>query len=92
MGYYLKRLNLSIWFGYVPTLLNLYGTNSLENYNNFTGININMLSKKFNGDENLIRNYLDGWICYSLFIKDIVRQRLNWNQTVNLLYDYLKIN
>ena len=50
-----------------------------------------MLSRKFNGNENLIRNYLDGWICYSLFIRDIVRHRLNWNHRVNLLCDYLKL-
>ena len=51
-----------------------------------------MLSKKFNGNENLIANDLDGWICFSLFIRNIVRHRLNWNQRVNLLCEYLKLN
>ena len=66
--------------------------NIKKNCNNFTDININMLSKKFNVNENSITNYLDGWICYSLFIRDIVRHRLNWNQIVNLLCEYLKLN
>ena len=43
-------------------------------------------------DENIIKNYLDGWICYSLFIREVVRNNLSWPQRINLLCDYLKIN
>ena len=92
MGYYLKRINHSIWFGY-----GIFHTNTIELLwnnikNNFTCVNINILLKKFNGNEILIRNYFDRWIYYFLFIRDIVRHKLNLNQRVNLLCDNLKIN
>ena len=51
-----------------------------------------MLLDKFNSDENLIKNYLDGWISYSLFIREFARNNLSWPQRINLLFDYLNIN
>ena len=42
--------------------------------NNFSGISIESLNNKFNNIENLIKEYLDGWICYALFMREIIRK------------------
>ena len=44
---------------------------------NFSGISIESLNIKFNNNENLIKEYLDGWICYALFLRDIIRKKLS---------------
>ena len=40
----------------------------------------------------LIKDYLDEYICYSLFLRDIIRIKLFWSDRVDLLSDYLKLN
>ena len=63
MGYMLKGVNHSIWFGYglfqSNIIESLWG-NLKRNVNNYSGISINMLLDKFNYDGNLIKNYLVG--------------------------------
>ena len=78
MNYILKRINHSIWFGY-----GLIHTNTVEGLwsqikrlnNNFSGLNINNIIKKFTSDTDKI-NYLDGWIAYSLFLREIEMKKL----------------
>ena len=43
----------------------------------------------FNNDGNEINNYIDGWIYYSLFLKDINRAKLNSSVRINYLSVYL---
>ena len=82
-----------MWFGY-----GLFYTNTVESLwgqikkhcNNFSGLSIEFLQKKFNNNDELIKEYLDGWICYSLFLRDIIRLKLSWSGRVDLLSDYLK--
>ena len=64
--------------------------NGDEKNNNFSGLSIEFLQNKFNNNNNLIRDYLDGWICYSLFIRDIIRFKLSWSKRIDLLCDHLK--
>ena len=79
MGYILKRINHSVWFG-----IGLFHTNNIESLwgqikrytNNFSGISIESLTSKFNNNEALIKDYLDGWICYSLFLKEIIKKNV----------------
>ena len=92
-GYLLKRVNHSIWFGY-----GLFHTNNIESLwnqikrytHNFSGISLDFLKNKFNNNEELIKEYLDGWICYGLFLRDCIRKKLNWAQRIELLCKYLK--
>ena len=94
LGYILLRVNHSIWFGY-----GLFHTNTIEsvlghlinNINNFSGISISMLNSKFGNNQTLLKNYLDGWICYSLFIREPKRKHLSCSDRINLLSNYLKI-
>ena len=75
MGYILKRINHhSVWFGiglfHFNNIESLWG--QLKRYtNNFSGISIESLNNKFNNNEALIKDYLDGWICYALFLREI---------------------
>ena len=93
MGYILNRVNHSVWFGY-----GLFHTNSIESLwgqlkrytNNFSGISIEILNSKFNNNENLIKEYLDGWICYALFMREIIRKKLSWNARINYLCNFLE--
>ena len=93
MGYILKRINHSVWFG-----IGLFHTNNIESLwgqikrytNNFSGISIESLNSKFNNNEALIKEYLDGWICYSLFLRDIIRKKMSWNQRINYLCQFLE--
>ena len=94
MGYILKRVNHSVWFGY-----GLFHTNNIESLwgqikrytNNFSGLSIDFLKSKFNENNDLIKEYLDGWICYALFLREIIRKKLSWNNRINYLCDFLKI-
>ena len=75
MGYILIRVNHSVWFGY-----GLFHTNNIESLwgqlkcytNNFSGISIEILNSKFNNNDNLIKEYLDGWIYYTPFMREII--------------------
>ena len=39
-----------------------------------------------------IKNYFDGWICYSLFQRNIEKNKLSNSNTKIYLSDFLKIN
>ena len=67
--------------------------NRIKNYaDNFSGLSIENLKKKFNNDSDLIRDYLDGWITYTLLIREFKRRHLSWPQRIKLLCEYLKHN
>ena len=93
MGYILHRVNHSVWFGQ-----GLFHTNSIEGLwsqikrlsNNFSGLTINQLENMENNGIN-IKNYLDGWICYALFLRMIEKRKLSKLNTQNYLIDFLKI-
>ena len=95
LGYILKRVNHSVWFGY-----GLFHTNTVESLwsqikyyaNHFTGLSIENLNKEFNSDETLIKEYLDGWITYALLLREFKRKRLSWIQRIHLLGNYLFYN
>ena len=95
MGYILKRVNHSVWFGY-----GIFHTNNVESLwgqikrysNNFSGISIESLKNKFNNNEEMIKDYLDGWICYSLFLRHLIRKKLPWNERINYLCQFLECN
>ena len=57
--------------------------------NNFSGISIESLNNKFNNNEALIKDYLYGWICYALFLREIQRKKLSWNDRINYLCEFL---
>ena len=92
MGYILKRINHSVWFG-----IGLFHSNNIESLwgqlkrytNNFSGISIESLNNKFNNNEALIKDYLDGWICYALFLREILRKKLSLNGRINYLCEFL---
>ena len=92
LGFILKRINHSVWFGtgylHSNTIESLWHQIKSIN-NNFTGLSVEKLKLMFNNDENMIINYLDGWICYSLFLRDINRKKLNWIGRINYLSNYL---
>jgi len=92
MGYILQRINHSVWFG-----IGLFHSNNIESLwgqlkrytNNFSGISIETLNEKFGNNEALIKDYLDGWICYALFLRDVLRKKLSWNGRINYLCEFL---
>ena len=94
-GYILKRINHSVWFR-----IGINHTNTIESLwhniknitDNFSGLSIDSIKKRFNNNEDLITGYLDGWLCYSLLIRDFKRKKLNWSSRRNELCKYLKIN
>ena len=94
LGFILKKVNHSIWFGFgsfhTNTVESLW-SNIKKNANNFAGISIDNLKKNFNNNEKMITKYLDGWITYSLLLRDFMRKRLSWSQRSNYLIHYLKI-
>jgi hypothetical protein len=95
MGFILKRVNHSVWFG-----AGILHTNTIESLwhqiklitNNFAGLNINTIKNKFNNNELMITNYIDGWICFSLLIRDFKRLKLKWNDRITYLNNYLICN
>ena len=92
MGYILKIINHSVWFGF-----GLFHSNNIDSLlgqlkrytNNFSGISIESLNNKFNNNEALIKDYLDGWICFSLFLRETSRKKLSWNARINYLCEFL---
>ena len=95
LGFILKKVNHSVWFGY-----GLFHTNTVESLwsqintyaHNFIGISIENLNKEFNNDENQIQEYLDGWITYALLLREFKSRRLSWIQRIHLLGEYLNYN
>ena len=37
-----------------------------------------------------VKNYLDGWICYALFLRNVEKRKLSRLNTQNYLIDILK--
>ena len=56
--------------------------------NNFSGLSIDFLRFKFKENNDLIKGYLDGWICYALFLREIIRKKLSWKNRINYLCDF----
>lgn len=94
MGFLLKKVNHSIWFGQ-----GLFHTNSIEGLlssikrisNHFAGLNIKMLNDLENEGIDP-QKYLDGWICFCLFIRDIEKNKFTEEQAKLYLIDFLKNN
>ena len=94
MGFLLKKVNHSVWFGQ-----GLFHTNSIEGLwscikrisNNFAGLNIKLLNDLENQGVDP-QNYLDGWICFCLFIRDLEKNKFTDEQAKIYLIDLLKIN
>ena len=88
-------MNHSVWFG-IGTL----HTNTIESLwhqikqitNNFAGISMENLKKTYKNDEKEITDYLDGWLCFSLFIRETRIKKLNWIGRINLLASYISID
>ena len=78
MGYILHRVNHSVWFGQ-----GLFHTNTIEGLwsqikrlsNNFSGLTLNMIENMENRGIN-IKNYLDGYICYALFLRNVEKKKI----------------
>ena len=79
MGFLLHRVNHSIWFGQ-----GLFHTNTVEGLwacikritNNFSGLTFNTLSNVESEGINAF-DYIDDWLCYGLFMRDLNRKNLN---------------
>ena len=92
-GYILKRVNHSVWFGYGN-----FHTNNIEGLwsqikrltNNFSGITIGSISEKCQNDKEK-KDYLDNWICYALYFREIEQKKLSRKGKINLLINYIKI-
>ena len=92
-GYILKRVNHSVWFGYGN-----FHTNNVEGLwsqikrlsNNFSGLNIGKLEELY-PSENEKKNYLDSWICYALFFREVEKKKLSRKGRIKLLINYIKI-
>lgn len=93
MGFILKRVNHSVWFGN-----GLLHTNTIESLwhsikaitNNFSGLTVEGIKKKFNSNEKDMSDYIDGWIAFVLLIRDFHRLNLNWPTRIQYLNNYLK--
>ena len=89
----MKRVNHSVWFGYGN-----FHTNNIEGLwsqikrlsNNFSGISINSLQESCNTAQEK-REFLDSWICYSLFFREIETLKLSRNGKSKLLIKYIRI-
>ena len=75
----------------------MFHTNTIEGLwsqikrlsNNFSGITINLIDKlESEGIDG--KEYLDGWICCSLFFRECELKKLNKISKINLLLTYLK--
>ena len=58
--------------------------------NNFSGLTVSMIENMENKGIN-VKNYLDGWICYALFLRDVERKKLTRLNTQNHLIDIFKL-
>ena len=94
MNFILHRVNHSVWFG-----RGSFHTNTVEGLwscikrlsNNFSGLNFHNLSKLEKEGINS-KDYIDDWLCYSLFLREIERKKLNEVESREYLLDILKIN
>ena len=87
MGYIFKRVNHSVWIGmgslHINTIKSLWNQIKLITQN-FNGLNIENLKNSFNDNEIIINNYLECWISYALFIREINIKKLNWGGRIDL--------
>ena len=91
-GYILNRVNHSVWFGYGN-----FHSNNIEALwsqikrlsNNFSGISIGSMENLY-PTEHEKKNYLDSWICYSLFFREVERKKLSRKGKIKLLINYIK--
>ena len=93
-GYILHRVNHSVWFGsglfHTNTIVVLWSQiKRLCNY--FTGINFPLLDKLENKGVSP-NDYLDDWICWALFLRNIELKKINKINKVNEFNYYLKFN
>ena len=79
LGFILKRVNHSIYLGasylYKNTIESLWHQIKMLT-NNFSGLSIEKLKTMFINDENEIKNYLNGWICYSLSLRTMKNKNI----------------
>ena len=91
-GYILKRVNHSVWFGHGN-----FHTNNIEGLwsqikrltNNFSGISIESIEKLYDTEKDK-KNYLDSWICYALFLREVEKNKLSKSRKNQLLIKYIK--
>ena len=38
------------------------------------------------------KNYLDGWITYALFLRNLERNKLSKNESIKYLVNFIKVN
>ena len=90
----LHRVNHSVWFGF-----GLFHTNTVEGLwsclkrlsNHFSGITFDTLDKLEKEGKNS-SDYIDDWICYFLFLRDINRSNLDDVKALKFLSKILEIN
>ena len=91
-GFILKLISHYIWIGtgilYTITIESLQYQIKLV-ANNFVGLNINTIKNKFNNNELMIINYIDGQIYFSRIIGDFKRLKLKWNDKIIYLKNYI---
>lgn len=91
LGYLLNRVNHSIWFG-----RGLFHTNTVEGLwsclkrlsKNFTGLTFDTLKIIENEGLNP-SNYIDDWVCFYLFLRDIERKNYSEIEGKNYLVKIL---
>ena len=93
MGFKLNKVNHSVWFG-----IGLFHTNTVEGLwgqikrlsNNFAGLNFSILE---NIEKEGIKSedYINGWLSYYLFLRDLKRKKFSENNKFNYLNNILKI-
>ena len=92
-GFILHRVNHSVWFG-----SGLFHTNTIEGLwsqikrlcKDFAGINFKLLNKIANKGISE-KDYLDDWICWGLFLRNIELKKLNKLNKIIELNKLLKI-
>lgn len=76
LGYILRRVNHSVWFGYGQ-----FHTNTIEGLwshikrltKNFSGLTITKIDNMFDNDK---KKYLDGWLCYGLLLREFEKKNI----------------
>ena len=90
MDYILHRINHSVWFGFG----NLY-TNTVNDIkpisNSFSGLNFKLLSELEN-DGIEPKDYINDWLCFCLFIREIERNHFKEEKTRDYLCSILAYN
>lgn len=93
LGYILKRVNHSAWFGDGQ-----FHTNTIEGLwshikrltKNFCGLTINKIDNMFANDNDK-KNYLVGWLCYGLLLREYEKKKYFKLDKIKLLISLIKI-